>query len=113
MVNIVIARDFSKMPFGRYLSDSPNSAERFRRDYLVPALKSGDREVVVDFTGINHGVGSSFLEEAFGGLVRKEGVPKADIKAKLIIKSDLPFYKEQIIKFIDMANPEKQSLQRS
>ncbi|HHA1257634.1 TPA: STAS-like domain-containing protein [Enterobacter asburiae] len=113
MVNIVIARDFSKMPFGRYLSDSPNSAERFRRDYLVPAMKSGDREVVVDFTGINHGVGSSFLEEAFGGLVRKEGVPKADIKAKLIIKSDLPFYKEQIIKFIDMASPEKQSLQRS
>jgi len=113
MVNIVIARDFSKMPFGRYLSDSPNSAERFRRDYLVPALRSGDREVVVDFTGINHGVGSSFLEEAFGGLVRKEGVPKADIKAKLIIKSDLPFYKEQIIKFIDMASPEKQSLQRS
>ena len=63
MVNIVIARDFSKMPFGRYLTDSPNSAERFRRDYLVPALKSGDREVVVDFTGINHGVGSSFFQE--------------------------------------------------
>lgn len=112
MVNIVIAKDFSKMPFGRYISDSPNSAERFRRDFLVPALKSGDHEVVVDFTGINHGVGSSFLEEAFGGLVRKEGVPKDDIKAKLIIKSDLPFYKEQIIKFIDMASPEKKSLQR-
>ncbi|EMC4229574.1 STAS-like domain-containing protein [Cronobacter sakazakii] len=109
MVNIVIARDFSKMPFGRYISDSPNSAERFRKEYLVPALKSGEREVVVDFTGINHGVGSSFLEEAFGGLVRKEGVPKSDIKAKLIIKSDLPFYKEQIIKFIEMASPENKS----
>lgn len=109
MVNIVIARDFSKMPFGRYMSDSPNSAERFRRDFLVPALRSGEREVVVDFTGINHGIGSSFLEEAFGGLVRKEGVSKTEIKAKLVIKSDLPFYKEQINKFIDMANPEKTS----
>lgn len=113
MVNIVIARDFSKMPFGRFKSDSPNSAERFRKDFLVPALKSGEREVVVDFTGINHGIGSSFLEEAFGGLVRKEGVPKADIKAKLIIKSDLLFYKDQIFRYIEMANPERKPFQRS
>ena len=95
------------------MSDSPNSAERFRRDFLVPALRSSDREVVVDFTGIIHGIGSSFLEEAFGGLVRKEGVSKSDIKERLVIKSDLPFYKEQIFKFIDKANPEAKSFQRS
>ncbi|WP_265329763.1 STAS-like domain-containing protein [Escherichia coli] len=53
------------------------------------------------------GVGSSFLEEAFGGLIRKEGIPKANVKARLIIKSDVPFYKEQIDKFIDLAQPER------
>lgn len=107
MRNIVIAKEFSRTPFGRYTTDSPNSAERFRRDFLVPALKGEEKEVIVDFRGIALGVGSSFLEEAFGGLIRKEGLPKANIKARLVIKSDVPFYKEQIEKFIDMAQPER------
>ncbi len=107
MVNIVIARDFSKTPFGRFLADSPNSAERFRRDFLVPAFKSDDQQVVVDFTGIIHGIGSSFLEEAFGGLVRKEGMPKSQVQKKLVIKSEMPFYRDQIFKFIETAKPER------
>lgn len=107
MRNIVIAKEFSRTPFGRYTTDSPNSAERFRRDFLVPALKGEEKEVIVDFRGIALGVGSSFLEEAFGGLIRKEGLPKANIKARLVIKSDVPFYKEQIDKFIDLAQPER------
>ncbi|EIS7448435.1 MULTISPECIES: STAS-like domain-containing protein [Citrobacter] len=107
MINIVIAKDFSKTPFGRFVSDSPYSAEKFRKDFLVPALRAGDEEVVVDFNGIALGIGSSFLEEAFGGLVRKEGLPKVGIKKRLVIKSDLPFYKEQIERFIDNAEPEK------
>jgi hypothetical protein len=107
MINIVIAKDFSKTPFGRYTTDSPNSAERFRRDFLVPAFKSGEKEVVVDFRGVALGIGSSFLEEAFGGLVRKEGLAKSRLKGTLVIKSDMPFYKEQIEKFIDIAEPEK------
>ncbi|HEJ9180345.1 STAS-like domain-containing protein [Serratia marcescens] len=106
MINIVIAKDFSKTPFGRYTTDSPNSAERFRRDFLVPAFRSGEQEVVVDFRGVALGIGSSFLEEAFGGLVRKEGLPKSRLKGRLVIKSDMPFYKEQIEKFIDIAEPE-------
>lgn len=106
MKNIVIAKEFSRTPFGRYTTDSPNSAERFRRELLVPALKGEDSQIVVDFRGIALGVGSSFLEEAFGGLIRKEGFLKANIKNRLIIKSDVPFYKEQIDKFIEIAQPE-------
>lgn len=104
MTNIVIARDFSKTPFGRYISDSPNSAERFRREFLVPALKNGTEQLVVDFRGAM-GVGSSFLEEAFGGLVRREGVAKSDLRKRLIIQSDMPYYKELIERFIDQATP--------
>lgn len=107
MINIVIAKDFSTTPFGRFMADSPFSAEKFRKDFLVPALRSGDQEVVVDFSGIALGVGSSFLEEAFGGLVRKEGLPKTGIMKRLVIKGDMPFYKEQIERFIDSAEPEK------
>lgn len=107
MVNINIAKDFSRTPFGRFVTDSPFSAEKFRKEFLVPALRSGEQEVVVDFSGIALGVGSSFLEEAFGGLVRKEGLPKGGIKRRLVIKGDMPFYKEQIERFIDSAEPEK------
>lgn len=108
MVNIIIAKDFSKTPFGRFPSDSAtSSAERFRKEFLVPALRAeNNEEVVVDFDGVALGVGSSFLEEAFGGLIRKEGLSKSFVKKRLIIKSKMPFYKEQIIKFIDMAQPE-------
>lgn len=107
MIKIVIARDFSKTPFGRFVSDSPYSAEKFRKDFLVPALKTGDQEIVVDFNGIALGVGSSFLEEAFGGLVRKEGLPKSGLRNRLVIKSEVPFYKEQIERFIENAEPER------
>lgn len=107
MTNIIIAKQFSKTPFGRYTTDSPNSAERFRREFLVPAFKDGNDQVVIDFRGIALGVGSSFLEEAFGGLIRREGVPKKVVKDRLVIRSDMPFYKEQIDKFVDLAQPER------
>ncbi|EOX0537650.1 STAS-like domain-containing protein [Klebsiella aerogenes] len=107
MINIVIARDFSRTPFGRFVTDSPYSAEKFRKDFLVPALKTGEQEVVVDFNGIALGVGSSFLEEAFGGLVRKEGLQKSGLRKRLVIKSEVPFYKEQIERFIENAEPER------
>lgn len=107
MNKILISKDFSKTPFGRYTSDGPNSAERFRKDCLVPAFKHATAPVEVDFDGISLAIGSSFLEEAFGGLVRKEGIEKDRLKSLLIIKSELPFYKQQITRFIDKAEPEK------
>ncbi|MGE1157304.1 STAS-like domain-containing protein [Pantoea agglomerans] len=108
MIEINIARDFSKTPFGRYYSDSPFSAEKFRKEILVPAFKNNaDGKVSVDFTGIALGIGSSFLEEAFGGLVRKEGIEKSNLKNRLIIKSKMPFHKVQIDRYIEQAQPER------
>lgn len=107
MTEINIARDFSKTPFGRYVSDSPYSAEKFRQDLLVPAFTENNENVMIDFSGIAFGIGSSFLEEAFGGLVRKEGLDKHSIKKRLVIKSDVPFYLTQISRYIDLAQPEK------
>jgi hypothetical protein len=107
MSKILISKQFSKTPFGRYVSDGPNSAERFRRECLVPAFKASSGPIEVDFNGISLAIGSSFLEEAFGGLIRKEGITKDRVKKNLIIKSDLPFYQQQIARFIDKAEPEK------
>lgn len=65
---INVARDFGRYPGGRFKSDGKYSGEAFRDDILVPKLKEFD-EVVIELDG-TLGYGSSFLDEAFGGLVR-------------------------------------------
>jgi len=65
---INVAKDFSRYPAGRFKTDGPYSGEGFRNQYLVPILKSNSKaKINLDGT---RGYGSSFLEEAFGGLVR-------------------------------------------
>lgn len=66
--NINVATDFSRYPAGRYMSDGPYSGERFRNEFLRPVLDSKDT-AIIELDGVR-GYGSSFLEEAFGGLVR-------------------------------------------
>ncbi|ROQ42464.1 uncharacterized protein DUF4325 [Stenotrophomonas maltophilia] len=68
MKTIDISRDFSRFPAGRYKADSDFSGEVFRDKILAPALSNFEHvQVILDNT---EGFGSSFLEEAFGGLVR-------------------------------------------
>ena len=80
---IIIAKDFSRYPAGRYQEDGDFNGEIFRKNYLVPALKNFDKVEVV-FDGVA-GFGSSFLEEAFGGLVRHEGFSKDQLDSKLVL----------------------------
>lgn len=82
---ISIARDFSRFPAGRYRADGPFSGEQFRDDKLAPAL-SQNPKVIVDLDGAL-GYGSSFLEEAFGGLVREKGFRAEDLQTKLELRS--------------------------
>lgn len=86
---ITIVNDFSKKPYGRYLDDGDSSGEEFRKKHLVPALRDYD-EVLVVLTGYNR-YGRSFIDEAFGGLIRSENFTKSDLDQKLrYIHSDLP-----------------------
>lgn len=64
--------DFSTDPGPRYISQGPDSGEKFRIEVLEPAFQRAiDQETSlhVDLDGVR-GYGTSFLEEAFGGLVR-------------------------------------------
>lgn len=102
MINIDVA-NFSKTPFGRYTTDSDFSAEQFRETVLIPALRSSQGEsIVVDFSRVALGVGSSFLEEAFGGLVRK-GFNKEDLLDHIQIIDRIGIYDKQVKKFISQA----------
>ncbi len=79
---IRVAEDFTRFPAGRYISDGRYSGQRFRQDFIVPALKSGDT-VRIELDGAL-AYGSSFLEEAFGGLVRTEGFMPADLENRIV-----------------------------
>ncbi len=99
-MNIVKVRDFSEFPGPRYISLGPDSGEKFRKEVLIPSIeKYGD--VTVDLDG-TFGYGSSFLEEAFGGLARA-GVNKEKILflRNNLISNDDSTYITEIQEYID------------
>ncbi|HEX3666176.1 MAG TPA: STAS-like domain-containing protein [Rhizomicrobium sp.] len=103
---IVIDRDFSHCPGGRYRAHGEKSGEEFRDEFLAPSLKQNDRvEVVLDGT---EGYASSFLEEAFGGLVRVVGFAKSELGRRLSIRAEDPafaIYKRLAERYIEEATP--------
>ncbi|HGO5823358.1 STAS-like domain-containing protein [Mannheimia sp. E30BD] len=105
---IKIADDFSRTPYGRTDEDGPFNGKRFRIQKLKPAFETED-EVHIDFNGIAP-PGSSFLHEAFGGLIRFENMTLSEVLNKLRIISSFPFYEIQIKKFLD--EEEQDRLQR-
>ena len=78
-VKIKVARDFSSAVGGRYIKDGAMSGESFRVNILEPIFKMFPREkdIVIDFDG-GYGYPSSWIEEAFGGLVRAMGYDMRD-----------------------------------
>lgn len=85
-MKISISKDFNKYPAGRFIADGEYSGERFRKEFLVPNLRTGDI-VEIDLNDLG-GVGSSFWDEAFACLILKEGFLYEEIKSKLILKCD-------------------------
>jgi hypothetical protein len=82
---IIIDRDFTHYPGGRHRKHGKFSGEEFRDDFLVPALHTYER-VIVDLDGVE-GYASSFLEEAFGGLVREAGYTQDQLRSQLEIRT--------------------------
>ena len=86
---IVIATDFTKYPGPRYSQDGPYSGEQFRNEILLPALRTAadnNAELHVILDGVA-GYGSSFLEEAFGGMIRA-GISPQTLERHLRIVAD-------------------------
>lgn len=102
MRTISIAKEFSVYPGGRTEEDGPHSGKEFREKFLLPIFNTNE-PVIIDFDG-TRGYGSSFLEEAFGGLVRR-GIPKERIHAQLILKSSKPSQTEEAKRYIEKAKP--------
>lgn len=83
--HISIAKDFSRLPSGRFEVDSNYSAERFKKEILLPALKEYEI-IVIDFDGIA-GISSCFLEETFGGIIRDKVLSVEEFNKKIVLKA--------------------------
>ena len=103
---ISIAEDFSKYPAGRFPEDGDYNGTTFRDEILVIALRDPSIDVVeVVFDGVA-GFGSSFLEEAFGGLIRELGMEKVELDERLVLlttESDLDDYVSLSRQYIEEA----------
>lgn len=105
---IDLARDFSPYPSGRVPKDGDYNGTTFREHILIPAIEDAlahhkdDGEIVIDIDGVRS-FGSSFLEEAFGGLARSK-LKDVEGAVKLIrikcTKPHLKIYQDTIINII-------------
>jgi hypothetical protein len=90
----ILVVDYAPSPGGRFKSDGPFSGEWFREEVLRPALaaaiQTGDK-LTVELDGTS-GYGSSFLEEAFGGLIRNRGFEPDKVRENLIISAKSRLY---------------------
>lgn len=98
---IDVAKQFSKYPGGRFPEDGDDSGQRFRDEFLAPALKRASH-VTVRLDG-TLGYGSSFLEEAFGGLVREIGFDAKALRNNLAIVSKDDTLSYTVWRYIDEA----------
>lgn len=94
-----VASQFSRFPAGRYRDDGPFTGQRFREDLLIPALEKHD-EVLIELDGVI-GYGSSFLEEAFGGLVRSGKFSTSQLHQKIRLNTKLKSVELEIWNYVD------------
>jgi len=102
VLKIAVAKDFSDSTGGRVPMEGPNSGEEFRDNLLIPALNNHSGKIFIDLDGTD-GYGSSFLEESFGGLIRK-GFKADDLLNRFIFKSEEDdSYIDEVIRYIKEA----------
>lgn len=98
---IFVATEFGDMPHGRNGKDGQLNGEKFRKEYLLPALDKHDT-VLVDFDGAK-GCGSSFADESFAGLIDHEGWKKEDVINRITYKFRFKSVIKNIYRYIDEA----------
>ena len=106
-IKLNIAKDFSRCPGARYRNEGDFSGEEFRENFFLFFLNeaiAAHCKLIVDLDG-SAGYSTSFLEEAFGGLIRHNNMSYDVIKTTVEIKSDEdPSYKDDIIFYLNKAH---------
>ena len=104
---ISIAKDFSTIPGARLPEEGDFSGQDFRNNVLCPALKeaiSKGEVLTVDLDG-TAGLGTSFLEESFGGLIRNDKFTLAILQQYInFISEEDPDYINEINQYLSEAD---------
>jgi hypothetical protein len=102
-MKVIRITEFSEFPGPRYISLGPYSGEAFRKQVLIPNIQAHAGKLIVDLDGAL-GYGSSFLDEAFGGLIREGVDSKVVLEICENLKSqDDPSLKIQITQWVKEA----------
>ncbi|MEN7535976.1 STAS-like domain-containing protein [Aurantiacibacter flavus] len=98
---IDIGRQFSRHPAGRFPSDGKYNGESFRKKFLVTPLNVGENISIIFDNAIDYG--SSFLEEAFGGLIRIEGFSRDQVLNLITLETSDDFLRYEVLEYINSA----------
>lgn len=91
-MKIEVAKDFSRTPGPRFRRLGRFSGEAFRAEIERALSTAAPNEVVEVWLDGTAGYGSSFLEEAFAGIVRHRLYSPEDLRRRLKIKAKTPLY---------------------
>jgi hypothetical protein len=111
-MKIRIATDFSRIPGARFQEEGDFSGQQFRQEILLPKLKKAIKnkeklEINLDGTA---GLGTSFLEESFGGLIRVDKLKyRMVIDTLVFISNDDPEYIDEIKNYLREAYEKENS----
>lgn len=101
--------DFSRLPGGIDEIEGTNTGEYFRKKFLIPVYDYcliKDEELNINFAS-SHGFAASFLEEAFGGMVRTGYDGKTMLRKMNFLTSEEPLLEDQIVNYITDAMKNK------
>ena len=110
MITITISVDFSRIPGARFPEEGDFSGKEFREKILAPKLKEAidsnqKLRVILDGTA---GLGTSFLEESFGGLIRNDSFTYETRMDKIELVSDEdPEYIDEIYEYLKSAHAQE------
>ncbi|WP_303852932.1 STAS-like domain-containing protein [Bartonella apis] len=99
---INLANDFSRYPAGRFSDDGSHNGSKFRDEILWPRLENVIRKndtLTINIDDVRS-LGSSFIDEAFVGLLRKHNITKEILLKYLDVKCtqpDILFFRDAII----------------
>ena len=110
IVELNIAKEFSRCPGARYKGEGDYSGEEFRENFLLPKLKEAcDKgcklRIILDGSA---GYSTAFLEESFGGLIRHDQMDYQKIINTIeFLSNEDPSYESDIRLYLKKAHEHK------
>lgn len=101
-MEIKVSKMYTETPGGRFKKDGEFSGEHFRdtflESYVLNAIKNKEK-LIINLDG-GYGYSAGFLEESFGGLVRKGYNANDLLEILIIVSNEEPELIEEIKSYI-------------